>query len=170
MDSIIQDFFKVSHRLHVCSPKLKKGNLSNIEFLMLVGISHILKKKKGGFLTDQDSLELCGEKALKKNGVTLRELTELMGMSMSAASKKISILENKGLLQRENSKMDRRNVYITLTEEGAALCAEEEEKKREWMSEVIRRMGAEDARKLIDLLNHMFDIVEQMELEDAGEK
>ena len=85
---------------------------------------------------------------------------------MSAASKKISILEKKKLIERKNSKEDRRNVYITLTEKGKEICVREREKKREWVSEIIKRMGTENVERLIELLNQTFDIMEELEKEE----
>ena len=161
MKTIIAEFFQVFHRSHECRPKfMGKGDLSNMEFMMLVGISHMLQEKSEEQDVNSHSGCLNG-----KAGITLGELTESVGMSMSAASKKISILEKKGLLRRQTSQTDRRNVYITLTPEGEALCEKERVKRDRWLTEVIRRLGEEDARKLIDLLNRVFDIMEQMERE-----
>ena len=86
-------------------------------------------------------------------------------MTMSAASKKITILEKKGFIERYVSDKDRRNVYIVLTPKGKEICEEEKAKKHAWMKEVIRRMGKRDAKQMVRLLNKMFDVMEQMELE-----
>lgn len=163
MKTIIADFFQVLHRSHVCRSKfMGKGDLSNMEFMMLVGISHMLQEKS----REQTEYSHSGGMGVKA-GITLGEVTEQIGISMSAASKKISILEKKGLLRRETSQTDRRNVYITLTPEGEALCGKERVKKEQRLTEVIRRLGEEDARRLIDLLNRVFDIMEQMERESV---
>lgn len=152
MEKLIEDFYKVLHRFHACRPKLEgHGDLTNVEFFMLVGISHMIEEKKQG------------EDKLWQEGITLGEIIKPIEMSMSAASKKISILEKKGLIERRNSTEDRRNVYITLTEKGKEICEREREKKREWMVEMIKRMGTDNTEKLIELLNRIFDIMEDLE-------
>ena len=147
---VIEELYQVFHRFHQCRLKFQKhGELANVEFFMLMGIS-IMMEKRGG-------------------GITLGDIIRTTEMSMSAASKKITILENKGLVRREISERDRRNVYITLTEQGKTLCMQEKEKKRAWFEEVVRRMGKEDTEKMVELINKMFDIMEQMEAEKKGE-
>lgn len=162
MEKIIEGFYKVLHRFHTCRPKMEgHGDLTNVEFFMLWGISNMIDKKR----TDEnDSRQAAGYCC--SNGITLGEIIKPIGMSMSAASKKISILEKKGLIERKNSTEDRRNVYITLTEKGKEICVREKEQKQERMVEIIQRMGTEDARKLIELLNQMFDIMEDLEKEE----
>ncbi len=151
MEKLIEGFYKVLHRFHACRPKIEShGDLTNVEFFMLVGISHMIEEKKKN------------EGGSWQEGITLGEIIKPIEMSMSAASKKISILEKKGLIERRNSTEDRRNVYITFTEKGKAICERERERKRKWMVEIIRRMGTDDTEKLIELLNRIFDIMEDL--------
>lgn len=150
MDNIIEDLFKVVHRFHKCRPKFKgDGNLANVEFFILGGISVMLEGRA--------------------EGITLGEIIKETEMSMSAASKKITILEKKGLIKRHTSEVDRRNVYITLTEKGKEICEREKAMKHKWIEEMIERMGIEDTRQMLDLMNKMFDIMEQMEAERAAQ-
>lgn len=152
MEKLIEGFYKVLHRFHVCRPKIEgRGDLTNVELFMLVGISHMIEEKKQN------------EGGAWQEGITLGEIIKPIEMSMSAASKKISILEKKGLIERRNSKEDRRNVYINLTEKGKAICERERERKRKWMVEIIKRMGMDDTERLIELLNRIFDIMEDLE-------
>lgn len=150
MENVVGELFKAVHRFHSIRPKFRKhGSLANVEFFILMGISVLSEGKD--------------------EGITLGDIIRETDMSMSAASKKITILEKKGLLKRQISDKDRRNVYITLTEQGKAICEEEKEKKHVWIEEVIRRMGAEDVTQMVRLVNRMFDIMEQMEQETAEE-
>lgn len=163
MEKIIEGFYKTLHRFHTCRPKLEgHGDLTNVEFFMLLGISDMIDKRAADMrVLLQDGGHCCS------NGITLGEIIKPIGMSMSAASKKISILEKKGLLERKNSTEDRRNVYITLTEKGKEICVREKREKREKMVEIIQRMGTEDARQLIELLNRMLDIMEDLDREEG---
>lgn len=146
MEEIIGYVFQILHRSHVHKPCLQQhGDLANVEFFILLGISIMLETSK--------------------NGVTLSEIIEVTGMTMSAASKKISILEKKGFVKRSVSKEDKRKVCIILTEKGEEVCEKERIEKQVWMSEVVSRMGIENAKQMLDLLNMMFDIIEDMEKE-----
>ena len=103
-------------------------------------------------------------------GITMRRIADVSHMTMSAVSKKISILEKKGLVTRRNSETDRRNVYITLTEQGKMICKQEKERKHAWMEKVVERMGEEDMLQMITLSNRMFDIMEELESQETEQE
>lgn len=146
MEDVINKLFQTLHRSHLYKPCFQKhGDLANVEYFILLCIA-ILSHQSG-------------------KSVTLSELIEITGMSMSAASKKVSILEQKGLVVRIPSDQDKRKICITLTEKGRIMSEEEQDKKNTWISEVISRMGVEKASQMLDLLNMMFDIMEDMEKE-----
>lgn len=147
MEKTISDIFHLIHRVHRCRVKFQKnGNMANVEYYMLIEI-YVLTQE-------------CPE------GITTRELADVMQTTMSAVSKKISILEKKGLVLRRNSNLDRRNVYITLSEQGKRICEQEREKKNNWLKKVIARMGKDDVTQLIRIANRMFDVMEEVELEE----
>ena len=156
MENLVRGFYKVLHRFHTCRPKLEqKGDLTNVEFFLLIGISGVLEQNR----KDPDKEN--------EKGIALSEIIRLNDMSMSAVSKKISILEKKGLIERKNSMEDRRNVYITLTDKGKEICLKEKKSKQAWTEELIQRMGTEDAKELIRLVNRMLDVIVQMEEEKS---
>ena len=66
--------------------------------------------------------------------------------------------------------MDRRNVYITLTEQGKMICKQEKERKHAWMEKVVERMGEEDMLQMITLSNRMFDIMEELESRETEQE
>lgn len=159
MDNIVQEVFKVMHRFHQGKAKFKgDGELANVEFYMLMGLAMMLREK------EEANMDLGKEQKSQpeEEGITLREIIELTDMSMSAASKKVSILEKKGLIERNPSKTDRRNVYITLTEKGKEMCAVEEAKKYALVVELISRMGVENMKQLLILANKAFDAMDEI--------
>lgn len=154
---IINEFYHTLQRFHNCKPKFKgDGDLANVEFFMLMGLSMLL---------DLDDCNLEKD----ERGVTLGDIIKTSGMSMSAASKKISILEKKGYVKRIPSKTDRRNVYITLTPKGREICEREKAKKRQFIEKLITRMGDEDMRQLLSLSNRAFDIMEKFDKEQKDD-
>lgn len=151
MEKIVVELFNLLHRVHRCRVKFQKqGDMANVEYFILVAVAVVTQRRP--------------------EGVTMKELADMSHTTMSAASKKIRILEEKGLIERRTSKTDRRNSYITLSEKGKAICEKERKRKNDWLLKVIRRMGEDDMEQLITLSNRMFDIMETIETEDSTEK
>lgn len=151
MEKIVVELFNLLHRVHRCRVKFQKqGDMANVEYFILVAVAVVTQRRP--------------------EGVTMKELADMSHTTMSAASKKIRILEEKGLIERRTSKTDRRNSYITLSEKGKAICEKERRRKNDWLLKVISRMGEEDMEQLITLSNRMFDIMEMLEAEDSVEK
>ncbi|MDE6625071.1 MAG: MarR family transcriptional regulator [Lachnospiraceae bacterium] len=160
MSETAKKVYMVLNRFHQSQRALRgDGGLPNVEFFILSGIAMMLDAKSG---------KKCCVQVLPKAdvseevGITLGEIIKVTGMSMSAASKKISILEKKGLVQRNHSKTDRRNVYITLTKKGREICESDRAEKHAIIEEIIRRMGEEDMDRLLTLANSVFDIVNEI--------
>lgn len=151
MEKIVVELFNLLHRVHRCRVKFQKqGDMANVEYFILVAVAVVTQRRP--------------------EGVTMKELADMSHTTMSAASKKIRILEEKGLIERRTSKTDRRNSYITLSEKGKAICEKERKRKNDWLLKVISRMGEDDMEQLITLSNRMFDIMETIEAEDSTEE
>lgn len=159
MTEVTKELYKVIQRCHKCTPKFKgDGDLANVEFFMLISLAALLDMKNG---------RCCGEEIIEpstenEEGITLKEFIEASGMSMSAASKKISIFEKKGYVKREPSVFDRRNVQITLTPKGKEICEKEKQKKRRWAKALIEGMGEDDMKQLLYLANKAFDVLDEV--------
>ena len=146
-EELTKELLRVLQRCHHCKPKFKgDGDLANIEFFMLLGLAAFIEQK-----------EKSGE-----SGVTLGEFVKAGGMSLSAASRKISIFEKKGYVKREASKEDHRKVYIHLTQKGLDICEREKQKKNQMLRELIAQMGETDMKQLIVLSNKAVDILENI--------
>ena len=140
-ESVVEEFYRLMHRIHQCRPNINKSSeLANVEFFMLMQIS---------ILIDQG-----------KEEITLGDLIKCTDMTMSAASKKISILEKKGYVTRQVSKKDKRNINIMLTDMGRDICEEDKRKKHEWVTRVLNKLGEDDSRQMFGLVNKLFDIIE----------
>lgn len=169
-NGIVKEVYQVLHRFHCRTTKLNMdGDLPNVEFFLLMGIAALLDAQSGkcAFLGDGDMGGVAsGTDDAKEIGITIGEINKIMGTSTSAVSKKVTILENKGLVTRTTSQADRRNVYITLTDKGKEICEREKEKKHSYLREVIRRMGEEDMEQMLKLANRAFDILDGIEKEE----
>lgn len=169
MDELTQEVYKVLHKFHQAKPKFRgDGDLANVEFFILIGVSAMLDAKNGRLacMRSENKLYSDGEQQVngmtQEQGITLGDIIKATEMSVSAASKKVSILEKKGLIERNLSKTDRRNVYITLTEKGKDICEREKAKKHAWIEELIKRMGRDDMEQLLILANRAVDIINEL--------
>lgn len=64
-----------------------------------------------------EGMLLC---SLKDNNYSSSELADLLGLTNSNTSKVIKAVEEKGLVQRNVGKDDKRQMYFSLTKEGKA--------------------------------------------------
>lgn len=140
-ETVVEEFYRILHRMHQCRPHVsRQGELSNVEFFMLMQISMLMEN---------------GHKE-----ISLKDINKCTDMTMSAASKKITILEKKGYVIRQVSKNDKRNINIMLTDVGRKICEDEMARKREWISRILAKMGEDDSRQMFDLVNKLLDIIE----------
>lgn len=160
MSETAKRVYMVMNRLHQSKSALRGGgDLPNVEFFILSGMAMMLDAKNG----KRCCVQVLPEADVSEEvGITLREIIKVTGMSMSAASKKVSILEKKGLVQRNHSRTDRRNVYITLTDKGREICEKDKAEKHAMLEEIIRRMGEEDMDVLLTLASRVCDIVNEI--------
>ena len=73
-------------------------------------------------------------------GINLRGLAEHLGMLVSSASRLCDRLVAAGMLQRESSLLDRREISLHLTAEGEALLTELRAERRSELARVLAEM------------------------------
>ena len=92
-------------------------------------------------------------------GVCIYHCRALKG-TPSAISRMLRGLEEKKFIERKVDKKDRRNTYVTLTQEGMAITQKAEAEMNVFTSNVIAAMGEEVSRTLIKLFNQLVDVME----------
>lgn len=95
--------------------------------------------------------------------VTLGALADHEGVSAPSITKVITILEEKGLVQREADATDRRVTNVSTTAEGAALVAESKRRKTAWLTGRIRELSPEERQQLAAALD-VLDALTQKDL------
>lgn len=103
----------------------------------------------------------------EKKGMYVSELASKLRVSSPAVSRMVGVLENRGYIERDVDKEDRRNTFVYLTDKGISAKEENEKRMHSLMKRVMTRMGEEDMKEFIKLFNQFADIMEE-ELE--GEK
>ncbi|MDP4182209.1 MAG: MarR family transcriptional regulator [Bacillota bacterium] len=88
-----------------------------------------------------------------KPSITIKEITQRLFLSKSTASMNVDALVKLGLVERNVSKEDRREVNLTLTDEGAELSRKSSQNPASYkaMINAIEKISQEDIGKLLQL-------------------
>lgn len=106
-------------------------------------VCNILSKAQGGKMTATD---LC-------------ERTKTLKSQMNRV---LGSMEEKGLIFRERSTSDKRQIYIRLNEEKSGLYKGEHSKNLHLVRMIIDRFGKEKAEALLEELAHISDVIEEV--------
>ena len=98
--------------------------------------------------------------AISERGeVSLKELAEILHVSPPSASAMVDRLVEMGLLEREQSTVDRREVRIHLSGEGAYQFQEMEAQILEYIADLLAKLGPEDSARWCDVYARIREII-----------
>ncbi len=111
----------------------------------------------------------------ENKGIHVSDLAKSLNIALSAASRMLNTLEERGLVYREIDPKNRRNICVFLTQEGENMWKKCSGMMSELLERVIMGMGEEDACKLIKLWKRFSELMEKevnliMKDKDAGEE
>ena len=90
-------------------------------------------------------------------------LARKMDLTMPAITHQLKALEKHGYVARETSRIDRRRVYVSVSEEGRRLLERLKERRRELMHGFIEYLGEEDTMKLLLLISKAAEYFKSMD-------
>jgi|SRR5580704_1364074 DNA-binding MarR family transcriptional regulator len=93
----------------------------------------------------------------QQEGLTQRELADLVQMRASTTLSALRDLERLKLIRRSNSRHDGRKNHVFLTERGRALCATIVPEAKQFNRRLLRGIRGQEQRILRDLLRRMRD-------------
>ena len=134
-------FMKKIHMIN--KPSVPTGGLYRSEFFMLI----VIKKHEAS----------SGE---NYEGIKPSEIAELTGSSISAASKQIKTVEEKGYIERRYSKNDKRVVYITLTDKGRNILSQAKKERDKKIAAIIEAIGEEKMSTFLDIGEEILQFLE----------
>lgn len=141
MNEISEKLFAAMHQFK----RLKVGKLfpqiNNADCMTLAAIEHLRTHMDGK--------------------LTVTELSAHMKNKMSAVSRSLKNLEDRGYIERTVNKTDRRNTYITLTDAGKREIKEIQDTINEFTEAVFSKMNEEDMCRLLEYLNQLYVIAEE---------
>lgn len=93
----------------------------------------------------------------KNNIVPLSEIRERIRLAPSTITPIITSLEEKGLIERNIDKSDRRNIFLRISPMGVEYTNKVQSEIRDIMSKYIEYIGEEDTKQLIKLISKTTD-------------
>lgn len=88
-------------------------------------------------------------------GIYVSSLAEELMTSVSMVSKMLKTLEAKGWVLRTVDPKSRRNTFVSLTEEGRSLYADEQQRCLALNTRVMEKMGRENIERLLVDIQHL---------------
>lgn len=138
MDDLFTRFFSALYQFH----KLHMGDLvpdiTKLEGMTMSAIKHC-----------------SGEKG--KEELTVSELTAKLKAKGPAVSRTLKTLEDKGYIERDVNKADRRNTYVKLTISGKQKVEECEQIMSSFAHAVISKIDRGDMEQMIECLNELYE-------------
>lgn len=93
--------------------------------------------------------------------MTQRMLQEHAGIQQSSLSELVKKMEEQGMIQRQVCPEDRRQIMISLTDHGNALCAEMEERNLRRNMEYLSVLSEQEQETLLELLTRLDELWQQ---------
>lgn len=89
------------------------------------------------------------------------ELADIFYVNKSAITVKVEKLVKRGLVKRNRDPNDRRNVYLSLTEEGVKLYEQLENKIEQFVGNYLSDLTHEELESFLDLYEKITKIIEK---------
>jgi len=105
-----------------------------------------------------------------KNNVGLSDIRGYLSISKGAVSQMLGSLEKKGYINRDIDKNNRRNLIVTLTPEGRGVLASQYDAFSGRLEKIISRLGADDVKQMITIVNRMIEITNELDSESKQEQ
>jgi DNA-binding MarR family transcriptional regulator len=93
---------------------------------------------------------------------TLGELAERLNVTAASMSRTVTVMEERGWLERSRSKEDRRVVYIEITPAGYGVLREVGEKSEEQFAQVFVDLSSKELGRLVEGLDILIDTFERV--------
>lgn len=152
-----------------------KEFFSVMEVTRKINYKHFHNSDNKGPLTLSESMMLCcindyvkiqKEKNQSLLGLKASEISKQLKTTKPATSKMLNILEEKGYIERITNKVDRRAVYVNITEAGIKVLQDQRDKNVKLMAKILQRMGEDDIKNIIMLMKKMNSIMEEVYSEE----
>ncbi|MFB0919196.1 MAG: MarR family transcriptional regulator [Clostridiaceae bacterium] len=105
----------------------------------------------------------------ENDGITTRELAELLGMRTSSLNERLSRLEQENIISRERDPKDQRVFIVRLNESGVELLNEINEERRQMNSLIGKILTDDEIEKMTNLAIKLGDGLSLMTEDEKGD-
>lgn len=131
-----------------------------------VTLNEIMSKKQNDMLENinrpnKGELFVLHFLSMRKTAVIPSELSAALNASTARISALLGNLEKKGQIVRDIDKSNRRNILVTITEEGRKRAETEMKEIKSLMTRVFIDMGEEDTAEFIRLTSQFFELMQK---------
>ena len=97
------------------------------------------------------------------NNKRISDIQSQLFVSKAAVSKMLGVLEKKGYICRDIDKENRRNLIITLTQEGKGILKKLEQNVDELVARIIQQLGKDQAEQFVKSINNFATTTDDIE-------
>ena len=105
---------------------------------------------------------IADNKPESAENINIADIQSALFVTKAAVSQMFGTLEKKGYLIREVDKNNRRKLIVTLTPRGQEILHIMEDKMEVLLSKIISRVGEDNTKQLISLINQFVDVTEEL--------
>lgn len=110
---------------------------------------------------------ICGilyynEKSGQQKKITATELCARVRMQKSQMNRTLNSMEKKGLILRERSVSDKRQVYVAMNMENAEIYEQQHRKILEFVGKMIEEIGKDKAAEMISVFRLIADTADRV--------
>ena len=120
--------------------------------------------KHGGYDVSIAELELLRvireNKIEAENNACIADIQHHLHISKAGVSKMLGVLEEKGYLNRDVDKNNRRNLIITITDKGRDVADTLTKDTDESLAKIIRQLGADETEQFVQYVNKFVEAME----------
>lgn len=98
------------------------------------------------------------------------ELSENLELTTARVANTLNSLEDKGLVERIHDKVDRRRVFVRITEKGRKAVEKAQKEAAEELNLFLEALGEEDAKEYIRLMRKMRKLMLEKREHDKAQK
>lgn len=149
MEKYSKEFLMLMHKLtKLMKLHQPKMSVHPGEFTMLATIHECIRKQRKTGKKEGNGF---------KSSVRISDISSEVHSTKPAVSKMINSLEQKGHVIRVPNSQDRREIYVELTESGEAILREHFKLMYHFTDLTLERIGEEDTKNLILLMNKFYE-------------
>ena len=137
----------------------KRELFQTFEAFRKLNVSSILPNLTHGEFAILKAVSCCGNGKCQESEIRISDIVSHLKIPAPAVSRTMNAPEERGFIIRSVHKKDRRNISVSLTEQGAERLAQAEQILEEFQEAVFGSMGIANMNRLIQYLQELQEVM-----------